>query len=318
MVKRRNNPPPRAAFEVLIVGGGPAGLNAALILGRCRRRVLLCDAGRPRNIASQALHGYLSRDGIAPRDFYQKALDELSSYPCLQFRRTLVRDVRPCPGGFSALLAGGERVRAKKVLLATGVVDLIPPLQGIKAFYGKSVFHCPYCDGWELRDQALAAYGRGRRGSGLALSLLQWSRDVVCCSDGPARISAEARERLRRSGIPLVEKKIDRLEGKNGKLQALLFRDGSRLERRALFFNTPSFHRSQLPEKLNCSFNRKGGVLIHGYGKTCIPGLYAAGNILRDVQLVVVAASEGARAAFKINADLHREDLASGAFEGRV
>src|SRR5687768_7612451 len=148
-----------ASYDVLIVGGGPAGLSAALVLGRCRRRVLVCDAGRPRNAASHGLHGFLTRDGIKPSEFLEIARQQLRPYDTVELKQTEVTSARRLANGFELTLANGESVSARKLLLATGVVDELPALDGLPDFYGRSVFHCPYCDGWEVRDQPLAIYG---------------------------------------------------------------------------------------------------------------------------------------------------------------
>src|SRR6185503_11154078 len=151
-------------FDVIIVGAGPAGLSAAQILGRCRRRVLVCDSGHPRNAASHALHGYLTRDGIAPGEFLEIGRIQLLRYTTVELRSTSVTEARRVNKLFEITLQSGERLTSRKLLLATGVVDDLPLLEGLQGFYGTSVFHCPYCDGWEIRDQPLAIYGRGENG----------------------------------------------------------------------------------------------------------------------------------------------------------
>jgi thioredoxin reductase len=298
-------------YDVIIVGAGPAGLSAALMLGRCRRRVLVCDTGRPRNAASDALHGYLTRDGITPREFLQIARGDLRKYETVEIRDAEVVDAE-CgdDSRFHVTLASGERLKSRKLLLATGVVDHVPPVPGIAELYGKSVHHCPYCDGWELRDQPLAIYGRGDRGLGLSLELIAWSRDLVLCSDGPCELDDEARGRLERNGITLREERITRLEGHDGILHHVVFENGARLARRALFFTTGQSQRSDLLTRLACEFNDKGTVRTGKYETTHLPGLFVAGDASRAVQWAIVAAAEGAEAAFAINTDLVKADLA--------
>ena len=184
-------------FDAIIVGGGPAGLSAALILGRCRRRVLICDGGEPRNAASHALHGFLTRDGIPPAELLRIAREQLEPYDVM-IRESHVVNVDRSELGFEVSLSDGSHLRARKLLLATGLTDRIPNIEGLKPLYGKSVFHCPFCDGWEMRDQPLAVYGRGNHGSTLAMTLKTWSDDVVLCSDGPSRMSRAERKRLSR------------------------------------------------------------------------------------------------------------------------
>jgi thioredoxin reductase len=296
-------------FDVIIVGAGPAGLSAALMLGRCRRRVLVCDTGRPRNAASHALHGYLTRDGLAPREFLAIARRELATYDTVELRDVEILDAECIDGRFRVTMAGGGEARARKLLLATGVVDNLPEIDGFRELYGRSVFHCPYCDGWEVRDQPLAIYGRGDRGLGLSLELTTWSRDLVLCTDGPSEIDGDGRGRLERNGISVRENRVARLEGRDGILERIVFADGSDLRRRALFFTTGQSQRSSLSNQLGCEFNDKGTVRTGKYETTHLSGLYVAGDASRAVQWVVVAASEGAEAAFAINTDLTKEDL---------
>lgn len=295
--------------DVVIVGGGPAGLSAALMLGRCRRRVLVCDAGHPRNEASHAMHGFLSRDGIPPLDFLELAREELKTYGTVQVRRATVTSAACVDGRFVTTLDDGEQVRSRKLLIATGVRDNIPPLDGIDELYGRSVFHCPYCDGWEVRDEPIAIYGRGERGYGLSLELTAWSHDLVLCTDGPCEFDDEQLEKLQRNGIAIREERIARLEGRDGILQRIVFEDGPAVDRRAMFFTTGQFQQSALAVALGCRLNEKGTVMTGKYETTHLRGLFVAGDASRAVQWVVVAAAEGAEAAFAINTDLIKEDL---------
>jgi thioredoxin reductase len=299
----------RYMLDVIIVGAGPAGLSAALVLGRCRRQVLICDSGHPRNAASHALHGFLTRDGIEPREFLALAREQLSPYETIELREIKVIDARRLETGFEVTLRTGERISSRKLLLATGVVDDIPAIEGLAELYGRSVFHCPYCDGWEKRDQPLAIYGRGENGLGLSLELLLWSRDLVLLTDGPSELSGEELERLTHHEIKLSEEPIARLEGSNGALERIVFANGESLRRSAMFFSTGQRQASGLAGKLGCKFTEQGCVDTGEYETTTIPGLYVAGDASRLVQFVIVAASEGAQAAVAINKELMKEDL---------
>jgi len=186
---------------------------------------------------------------------------------------------------------------------------VLPRIAGFGQFFGKTVFQCPYCDGWEMRGKALAVYGRRRRGFEMARALTAWTRDIVLCTDGRADYSTLERRHLARNGIRLVEKRIAALEGQRGNLERIRFRDGDSLAREGLFFDTPSRAQSTLAESLGCRYARHGGILCGQYEATSVPGVYVAGNIIRDVQLSIVAAAEGARAAFGINRALTREDF---------
>ena len=296
-------------YDVIIVGAGPAGLSAALMLGRCRRSVLVCDTGRPRNAAARALHGYLTRDGIPPLDFLALAREDLCRYETVELRRVEAVGAEGREGRFHVAFASGEEAQGRKLLIATGVVDNLPGIGGFRELYGSSVFHCPYCDGWEHRDEPIAVYGRGERGLGLSLTMTAWSRDLVLCTDGPSEIDQDGRARLARNGIALREEKVARLEGREGILEHVVFDTGERLARRALFFTIGQFQRSDLSVQLGCEFNDKGTVRTGRYESTHLPGLYVCGDASRAVQWVVVAAAEGAEAAFAINADLTTDDL---------
>lgn len=297
-------------YDVVIVGAGPAGLSAALMLGRCRRSVLICDTGKPRNAASHALHGYLTRDGIHPKEFLAIGRKQLAQYDTVELREAQVIAAR-CGEDkrFEVTLDDGACVQSKKLLLATGVVDTVPRIDGIQPLYGRSVFHCPYCDGWEIRDQPIAIYGSGDRGVGLALELTVWSRDLVLCSDGPAEIEERDRQRLARNGIGVREEPIARLDGEDGILRQIVFAGGDTLPRRAMFFTTGQSQQSELAIALGCEISDKGTVPTGKYETTHLKGLFVCGDASRAVQWVIVAASEGAEAAFAINTDLIKEDL---------
>jgi thioredoxin reductase len=298
-------------FDVVVVGGGPAGLSAALILGRCRRSVLLCDTGRPRNAASQALHGYLTRDGIPPNEFLALGRNDLAKYETVRLVDVGAAAAECQAGGrFRVTLDDGEVVIARKLLIATGVVDNLPEIDGIRELYGRSVFHCPYCDGWELRDQPIAIYGQGSRALGLALELTAWSRDLVLCTGGPSELDAEGLATLERNGIVVREDRVTSLEGRDGILERLVFEHGEPLPRRAMFFTIGQSQQSQLAIDLGCAMNDKGTVATGKNETTHLPGLFVAGDASRAVQWVIVAAAEGAEAAFAINTDLLKEDLA--------
>jgi thioredoxin reductase len=297
-------------WDVIVVGGGPAGLSAALVLGRCRRRVLVVDAGRQRNRHAHAMHSYLSRDGTPPREFRRICIEQLAPYYCVELRAAEVADIERCTEGFEAHV-GERRESCRKLLLATGVIDHVPRIEGIERFYGRSVHHCPYCDGWEWRDRAIGVYGKGdAKGAGLALMLKQWTRDVALFTDGPAELSGEVRARLAERGVHVHEDAIARLGGRDdGFLERVELESGEHIARDALFFNTGQHQRSPLAEKLGCDFTDRGGVAVGEHEVTTnVPGVYVAGDASRDVQLVIVAAAEGTKAAFAINKALLAEE----------
>jgi thioredoxin reductase len=293
-------------YDVVIVGGGPAGLSAALVLGRCRRSVVVCDAGEPRNATSRALHGYLTRDGIPPKELLRLGREELRNYGIAP-RDVAVTGVTPLNPGFDVALANGESVRTRTVLIATGVRDGLPDIDGLRECYGISVHHCPYCDGWEVRDKRLVVLGAGRNATGLALALKTWSPEVAICSSGRARISANDRRHLEREAIPIIEQRVTRLEHDAGWARRVAFAGREPLPCDAIFFSSGQAMQSDLARTLGCEFTAKGVVKTDSLGQTCVAGVYVVGDASRDVQFAIVAAAEGAKAAVSINKTLQAQ-----------
>ena len=300
----------RQLWDAIIVGGGPAGLSAALILGRCCRHVLLVDEGRQRNRSAERMHGFLTRDGIAPRAFLSTAREQLRPYDTVHLVDDVVEGAVCSGQGFTATLRKHEPSRTRTLLLATGVADHLPPIEGIEPLYGKSVHHCPYFDGWEWRQHRIGAYGSGDdKGGGLALMLRQWSDDVLLFTDGPARLSSAMQARLREHAVRIHDARVVRLDARGPRLERVVLSDGDCVECDALFFNTGQHQRSPLASRLGCRFTDRGGVDAGELDvATDVEGLFVAGDVTRDVQLVALAAAEGVKAAFAINKLLLRRD----------
>jgi thioredoxin reductase len=304
-------------LDAVIVGGGPAGLNAALMLGRARRNVLLADTGQPRNARVHAMHGFLSRDGTDPALLRQTARDQLTTYPTVRVRDTQVQAVTRQAEQFTVSLDDGTAEQASRLLLATGVADQLPPIPGLADLWGRGVFNCPYCDGWEVRDQPLAVLAADPRNLQLTLHLTRWSPDVLLCTNGTADLDDDTRRLLAAHKVQLRQQPIARLDGAGGRLQRVVFADGEPADRAAAFLHAPTRQRSDLPGQLGCELLEDGSVMVDDLGQTSVPGVLAAGDMARRPSMpvpgaqVVIAAAEGAIAAVAIDQTLSLQELAT-------
>ena len=293
--------------DCIIVGGGPAGLNAAVVLGRCRRKVLLFDSSTHRNRDSHGMHNYLTRDDILPPDFLALSRKEIKKYGVRMIRRKIINACKNEDGIFVVRDENNKVYHAKKLLIATGLWDNIPDIPGFKDLYGKAIFHCPYCDGWEVKDKALGVYARNKNGFELALQLRCWSDSVTLYTDGRNRLKPAEVETLTANNVTIINYPIKQLEGKADKLKHIVFKNGEKSRCDALFIVNGYQQQCNLAETFGCEMSKKGVVVTNRFGQTNIESLYVAGDASRDVQFVVVAAAEGAKAGVIINKELQKE-----------
>lgn len=289
-------------WDTVIVGGGPAGLSAALVLSRCCRRVLVIDDARPRNARAHGVHNFLTREGTPPARLRTLARREVRRRGVTLRRGRVTAAVRRRGGGFD-LTADGRRVATRTLLLATGIRDHAPAIPGIARYAGCGVYYCAYCDGYTVRDRPLVALGHGVGGAELALALTTWSDRVTYCTNGSPRPRGNVCAQLGRYGITVVPDRVVALEGATH-LQRLVLAGGTRLACRGLFVQEGDRPQSDLAERLGCDLTRGGSVRTRSGGHTTVPSLYVAGDAADDVRAVVVAAASGAKAAFAINKEL--------------
>jgi thioredoxin reductase len=289
-------------YDVVVVGGGAAGLSAALVLGRARRKVAVVDDGAPRNAPAAHMHGFLSRDGMPPCELLAAARAEVAGYGV-----ELVDDrVEAIAPGFAVGLAGGRALVARRVLLTTGAVDELPDLDGARERWGRDFLHCPYCHGWEVRDEPIVVVGTGPGSAEHAQLLRQWSDDVTFVTH-TYEPTADERAALGARGIGVVDARAAGLAVADDRLEAVRLEDGRSVPAAAVFVR-PALH-GRTVESLGCAVDGTGLLLVDATGRTSVAGVWAAGNATNPRAQVITAAGEGSAAAIAINADLVDDDV---------
>jgi thioredoxin reductase len=295
-------------YDAVIVGAGSAGLSAALALGRARRNVLLLNGGEPRNAPTDASHNFFTRDGISPGELSRIGLEQLGPYG-IEIQSHNAEGIKKTKDTFELTLDNGQRVITRKIILATGVIDVLPEIPGFRELWGKHIHHCPYCHGWEVRDRPLAVYAQGELGYHFAIMIRHWSKDLVVCSDGDAKFSNEQREHLKQLNLQLIETPLERLEANNGELKKIIFSDSNKLEREHIFMRPPHQQRSPLASQLACTISDDGlYVKVDAKGETSVPGIYAAGDMTGPMHAVSQAVASGTLAGVMLNHTLVFED----------
>ncbi|MFC0682780.1 NAD(P)/FAD-dependent oxidoreductase [Lysobacter korlensis] len=291
-------------FDVLVVGGGAAGLTAALVLLRARRTVAVIDAGSPRNAPAAEMHGFLSRDGMPPAELIAAGRAEVAGYG-----GTLIDDtVTSLEPGFRARLASGVEFRARRILVATGLRDEVPDVPGVRERWGRDVLHCPYCHGYEVRDQPLGVLGGSAEAVQHALLIRQWSADVVLFEHTDT-LDADQRELLAARAVRVIEGRVARLTVENDRLHGVELADGTVLTRSAVFVRPRFVPNSSLLSELGCAADENGWVTSDTTGRTTVPGVRVAGNAADPRAQVITAAGQGSAAAIAIHAELVEDDV---------
>lgn len=292
-------------YDVVVIGGGAAGLSAALVLGRARRGVVVVDAGAPRNAPAAHMQGFLSRDGMAPGELLAAGRAELATYGVGVLQDTVVG----VDAGFVVRLGSGATLRARRLLVTTGVRDELPDLPGVRERWGRDLLHCPYCHGWEVRDQPLGVLGTHPGAVQHALLVRQWSDDVTFFSHTLTLSEAEE-DALRARGVAVVAGRVARLVVEDDRLTGVELADGRAVARTAVFVrpvNAP--HPDGLLAGLGCALDADGFPVTDRSGRTSVDGVWAAGNAADPRAQVITSAGAGSAAAIAVNADLVAEDV---------
>src|SRR4051812_8876813 len=310
--------PNKEIFDAIIVGGGPAGLGAALMLGRACRQVVLVDAGHPRNAAARNIHGFLGHDGIRPEELRSIGRREVEAYGVRVLAGEVIEATRlersadqPFATAFSIRTRDGEQFIGRKLLLATGMRDELPELPGMRECYGATIHHCPYCDGWEHRGKPILVFGGELKGAvGLAIALLGWSADVTVLTNGIG-VDEHHAERMSKNGIAWNEQKIARIVHRDDRIEGVEFVGGEFIRAAAMFVQTKQRPTCELSTSLGVECAEPFAGRTNRKQKTNVPGVFLAGDADGDVEFAVVAAAEGATAAVAINRELQDEDRAA-------
>lgn len=302
----------RKRYDVAIVGGGTAGLSAALLLGRARRTVAVLDAGGQRNLPAHESHSFFTRDGAPPRELVRIGREQLAAYPTVDLLGEEAIGASAAAGGFELTLATGGTLRARKLILASGVRDILPALPGVQELWGKGIFHCPYCHGHEVLDAPIGiVLAPNEEAIALAQLMKGWSADLVLFSNGRP-IPAQVRDELDRHRVAVREERIVAFEPAGDALGAVVLEGGARVERRAALLRPPQKARTALAERLGCRLTADGLIEVGPELETSVPGVYAAGDCIRKLQQLVFAAADGAAAATSANRKLLAEDWERG------
>lgn len=296
-------------FDVVIVGGGPAGLSAALALGRARKSVLLCDSGARRNAAAERVHNFVTRDGTPPDEFRRIARAQLQTYPTIEARDARVVSIAGQKGAFRVAV-GAETVEARRILLCSGMVDELPTLDGFRELWGHAVFQCPYCHGWEVQDRSWGYLARAEQASHVlpfALRLRSWSHDVTLFTNGEFELAEDARQQLAAAEVRIQTLPVARLVARERRLEAIELEGGTRVRCEALFVHPPQ-RQIELVRALGLALDDDGFVQVDPMKReTSVPGMFAAGDLTTRMQSAITAAAAGMMAAAALHVDLALE-----------
>lgn len=296
-------------FDCAVLGAGASGLSASLTLGRSRRTVALFDNGTNRNRVTQKSHGFLTRDGIKPADFKDLALKELEQYPSVHFYQETILDIKKQSNAlFKITTSSGNEYFTEKIIIATGIQEEFPQVPKIREFYGKSLFSCPYCDGWELKNKPLLVITENKESVySMARTISNWSRDLVIATNG-YEVPADVIGALREKGVLVITEPIERLDGENGYLEKVVFSSGIKIDRIGGFVEASHYRPNQFIESLGCETLETGAVVTDDLNRTSQKNIYVAGEAAQgSSSSLIISAAEGNKAGVAVNMDTIEE-----------
>jgi len=296
-------------FEVIIIGGSYSGLSAAMSLGRSLRQVLVIDSGLPCNRQTPHSHNFITQDGEKPAVISAKAKLQVYIYKTVQFYNGLAVKALKTESGFEIETESGVVFTSRKVLFATGVKDLLPEIEGFAACWGISVLHCPYCHGYEVKNEKTAIIANGEMGYEYAKLISNWTKDLRLCTNGKSELTLEQTQTLKNHGVLILEEEIDSFDHKDGYIKNIIFKNGEKVEVKAIYARPPFEQHCSIPETLGCDSNEQGLLKVDAMQKTNIPGVFASGDCTTPMRSVAIAVSTGSFAGAVINKELIDEDF---------
>jgi thioredoxin reductase len=299
----------RRHFDVIVVGGSYSGLAAGMALGRALRAVLIIDSGSPCNAQTPHSHNFITQDGVAPGEISALARSQVKAYETVEFHDDLAVEAQKTEGGFLVRTAAGDEFSARKLIFATGIRDQLAPIPGLAECWGITALHCPYCHGYEVRHQATGLLGNGEPGFDFAGLIANWTKDLTLLTNGEPTLSGEQSERLSRRGIEVVSKEIVNLEHERGRLQRVVFKDGTTLPFSALYVRPKFEQHCPIPEALGCDLTEEGYIEVGPSQRTSVPGVYACGDNTSSMRTVANAVAAGTTAGMMANKELALEDF---------
>lgn len=295
-------------LDCAIIGGGPAGLSAALVVGRGRKQVIVFDNELPRNRVTQESHGFITNDGMTPFEIRQAGEADLQKYPHIQIKRSQIVDIQKKEESFTLLTHEGDAFEAKKIILATGLQDILPEIEGIHDVYGKTLFSCPFCDGWELKEKALALIAENQRALHMAKLLSNWTKDLIVFTNGHM-LAEEDKTLLTAHSIQVIDVPIVSIDHDNGQLRSLQLANGEIVNREGGFVASEFKQSAPFAEKLGCQMTKNAGIETDILGRTTVSGVFACGDNLGGPAQLVLAAAAGSQAGMGVIHEFVQEEF---------
>jgi thioredoxin reductase len=296
-------------YDVIIIGGSYAGLSAGMALGRAMLSTLIMDEGKPCNRQTPHSHNFLTNDGKTPAAIAAHAKAQVGIYPTVEFYNGGAAAAIKTPDGFQVESANGELFMAKKLVFATGIKDLLPAIEGLAECWGISAIHCPYCHGYEVRDERTGILGNGDMAFDFTRLISNWTKDLTLFTNGPATLTAAQREKLEQHKIEVIEKEMEKLVHQQGQLEQVVFKDGSRFYLKALYAPAPFEQHCKIPEQLGCELTEEGYIKTDASNETSIEGIYAIGDNASKMRTVANAVAMGTTAGIALSKKMILEEF---------